>query len=329
MFPLTRCQATARIAVSIAPGCTGHRSDGSGSPSPNGAAWSRSPVPRASASLRPGHDGPVFIGRLLAFQFRSCEQAVLLRPVVGFPDLRLLRGLRPAPKPSAGSGPARRRPGRAVGRAAPGRFPCSPCAGRLRRCAVLPLKPRHGYTADLPPGLLAGVTARRRSCLSIHWFGTRCCPTLIHQVGAGSTLEGVPPLVHSSLHIPVLLPGPGRLAVPTSLSGLLPPIPAPPGFGCPQLLTAAAATVGGSLIPLGDSAPRGARRRRGRDPRTPLRSAARRKRDRRPTPGRRRSRRGRGGSGPRRGRRRTLRASCGRGPARPRPAGRCRGRPRR
>ena len=42
-----------------------------------------------------------------------------------------------------------------------------------------------------------------------------CCPAHIHQVGAGSTLEGVQPLVHSRYASLSRLPDPGRLAVPT------------------------------------------------------------------------------------------------------------------
>ncbi len=46
-------------------------------------------------------------------------------------------------------------------------------------------------------------------------FGVRCCPARIHQVGAGLTLKGVQPLVHSRYTFPLCLPNPGRLAVPT------------------------------------------------------------------------------------------------------------------
>jgi len=42
-----------------------------------------------------------------------------------------------------------------------------------------------------------------------------CCPAQIHQVRAGISLEGVPPLVQIALHRSVCLPDPGRLAVPT------------------------------------------------------------------------------------------------------------------
>jgi hypothetical protein len=38
--------------------------------------------------------------------------------------------------------------------------------------------------------------------------GVRCIPARIHQVGAGDSLTGIPPLVHSSLHLPVVLARP-------------------------------------------------------------------------------------------------------------------------
>ena len=47
------------------------------------------------------------------------------------------------------------------------------------------------------------------------WLGAHCYPARIHQVGAGSTLEEVQPLVHSRYTCLPRLPGLGRLAVPT------------------------------------------------------------------------------------------------------------------
>ncbi len=49
-------------------------------------------------------------------------------------------------------------------------------------------------------------TTPESSPLSIK-SGTHCCPAHIHQVGAGSSLEGVPSLVRL-LHLPVSLAGP-------------------------------------------------------------------------------------------------------------------------
>jgi hypothetical protein len=77
-----------------------------------------------------------------------------------------------------------------------------------------------------------------------------CCPAHIHQIGAGSTLEGVQPLVHSlRLSISLAGPGPSGSTGPSRrCQGCFPPSPAPPGSGCPQLHQAAAtARRGGSL----------------------------------------------------------------------------------
>ena len=42
----------------------------------------------------------------------------------------------------------------------------------------------------------ADVALRRRTRLTVNRFGDHCCPAHIHQIGAGSTLTGVQPLVH-------------------------------------------------------------------------------------------------------------------------------------
>jgi hypothetical protein len=72
-----------------------------------------------------------------------------------------------------------------------------------------------------------------------------CTPAHIHQVRAGSGLEGVLPLVPALVHLPVLLCRARAVwqyrPVP-SLSGLLPPSPAVPGSGCPQLQRVATTT---------------------------------------------------------------------------------------
>src|SRR5262249_19855337 len=81
---------------------------------------------RASASSALGHDAPVFTGDLLVFRSQVCELAAPFCHVAGFPDLGLLRGLRPALEPSDDDDPARRRPGRPGGRATPGGSPVHP-----------------------------------------------------------------------------------------------------------------------------------------------------------------------------------------------------------
>jgi hypothetical protein len=94
---------------------------------------------RSRASSRPGHGTSVFTGDLLTFQNPYGWLAGSLRHVDGFPGLGLLRTLRPAPGASADSGPARRRPQWAAGRAVPGRFPRSPRLDRRGGRPALPL----------------------------------------------------------------------------------------------------------------------------------------------------------------------------------------------
>lgn len=81
---------------------------------------------RASATSAVGHGAPVFTDDLLPCTHQSCEVAARLRPVAGSPGLRLLRGLRPIPRPSADDAPARRRSRRPSGRATSRWFPRSP-----------------------------------------------------------------------------------------------------------------------------------------------------------------------------------------------------------
>jgi hypothetical protein len=73
--------------------------------------------------------------------------------------------------------------------------------------------------ASTPQTFLAafddGINDHHRSRLTVNPLGARCCPALIHQVGAGSTITEVQPLVHSRYTFPSCLPDPGRLAVPT------------------------------------------------------------------------------------------------------------------
>jgi hypothetical protein len=95
--------------------------------------------------------------------------------------------------------------------------------------------------------------------------GAHCCSAHIHQVGADAALEGVQPLVRSRYAFPSRLPGPSRLAVPARpvVVGAA-PIRAlrfqgrtAPSFSNPLRRAAV-----GSLIPLGQSTPRGALRAR-------------------------------------------------------------------
>ena len=113
-------------------------------------------------------------------------------------------------------------------------FPRSALTARRTRCPALPLRHRHGYAADLPHGLPADPTRPARESPV-----PGCAPQSdpYPQVGGRRTrLRGVD--AGSSL-------APFRLACRTravwrcrpvpSSSGLLSPLPAPPGSGCPQL----------------------------------------------------------------------------------------------
>ena len=83
-----------------------------------------------------------------------------------------------------------------------------------------------------------GVNNRLGSRLPVRPFGAHCIPAHIRQIGAGSTVTEVQPLVHSRYTFPPRSPDPTHLAVlgPSRLcQGCFPPSPAPPGSGCPQL----------------------------------------------------------------------------------------------
>jgi hypothetical protein len=58
------------------------------------------------------------------------------------------------------------------------------------------------------------IRPHRGSRLAINPLGACCCPAHIRQIGAGSTLTEVQPLVHSRYTYPSCSPNPDRLAVP-------------------------------------------------------------------------------------------------------------------
>ena len=249
-LPRTRAHATVRNAGSATRlKRSSNRRSGSSVAHWCSLVWIRRT--RASASSRSGHGAPVFTGVLRIFQSHRCELTAFLRHAAGFPDLGLLRRLRPVPELSADDEPARRRPDWPEGRAARGPFPRSPMTVRQVRRPAFPRQHRHEYAAGLPHGLLADPVDQLRSRPSEPRPGVHCDPAHIHQVGAGSGLAGVRPLVPALVHLPVSLAGPGAVwqyrPVP-SLSGLLPPSPASPGSGCPQLQQAAATAHRGSPL---------------------------------------------------------------------------------
>ena len=178
--------------------------------SPIGAAWSGSPVPAASPHRDSGHGASVFTGDLLAFQSCHCELAAPLRHVTGFPDLGLLRRLRPTPTPSADDGPSRRRPGWPVGRGHQDgshvhHDPFDGVGAQLCPCSH-----RHEYAADLPRGLPAGEhhpagrpdagRHPRQSCAAAQPTSARFELVVL--------LRGFTTLV-SHVHLSVSLAGPG------------------------------------------------------------------------------------------------------------------------
>ena len=192
----------------------------------------------------------MFTGDLLAFQSTCCGFAALLGHVVGFPDRGLLRGLRPIPGSSVDDGPARRRPGWAAGRATPRWFPRSPCTGRRGRRPTLPRQPRHTYAADLRRGLPTGIRNRLRSRPPTG--GGRALLTGPHPPGrAAARLRSFTRWFKLRLHLPVTLPDPGRLAVPTrpGVVGAAPTLTCVPGSGCPQLQDLLRQANGGVLSP--------------------------------------------------------------------------------
>jgi hypothetical protein len=154
------------------------------------------PSTRASACSGVGHGASVFTGGLLAFQDLRCELAAALRHappllgrVAGFPGLGLLRRLRPTQAPTVDSGPARPQPGRPAGRAAPGRFPRSCCdrlTGEVASCAPAASPRVRRRLSPWPPG-----RRYRPASESPAVAGVRRSPAHTHQVGAGSSLEGL------------------------------------------------------------------------------------------------------------------------------------------
>lgn len=94
-------------------------------------------------------------------------------------------------------------------RATRGPFPRSPMTVRQVRRPAFPRQHRHEYAAALPHSLLADPVDRLRSHPGTHHRGVHCDPAHIHQVGAGSGLAGVQPLVSALVHLPVSLAGPG------------------------------------------------------------------------------------------------------------------------
>ena len=226
-------------------GCRGHRTDDRGSSVAHWCSLVWIPSTRASASSTVGHGAPVFTGDLLAFQSHRCGLAAPLRHVAGFPGLGLLRGLRPTPEAISRRRACPPPAWLAGGEGEPGsgshvhHRPVDGGGAQLFPCSLATGTPQAFPVASATGGIYAGVgvahPAHGRACTAARPISTRLEPV--------SPLEGVPPLVHCIV-TPFRLACRARAVwqcrpVP-SLSGLLPPSPAPPGSGCPQLQRPAA-----------------------------------------------------------------------------------------
>jgi len=125
-----------------------------------------------------------------------------------------------------------------------GWFPRSPLTDRRGMWPAMPLQLRHGYAADLHRDLPTGDINRPRSFPPRNeGMGTRRSPAQIHRVRAGGLfLRGVTTLV-PCVHLLVSLAAPAPSGSPGAsrrCRGCLPPSPASPGSGCPQLHRSAA-----------------------------------------------------------------------------------------
>jgi hypothetical protein len=99
------------------------------------------------------------------------------------------------------------------------------------------LRHRHEYAVDLPRGLPAGDGKPTQEFPADFVDGCAPRPAQIRQVRAGVNLRDVTtPVPRVLLFVTLTGPAPSGSAghVPVS-SGLLPPSPASPGSGCPQL----------------------------------------------------------------------------------------------
>ena len=159
--------------------------------------------------------------------------------MTGSPGLGVLRRLRPArpvqrsARLSPHAGPDARARGTGTRR-----FPCSPWFACRNRSPALPQRPRHGYAADLHRGLpglhekaCPGVPAAF-ACAGTH--RARPVSARFEPVHALKGVMTPVPLVLLSVSLAGPAPSGSTEHVP-ALSGLLPPSPAPPGSGCPQL----------------------------------------------------------------------------------------------
>jgi hypothetical protein len=113
---------------------------------------------------------------------------------------------------------------------------------RRDRRPAMPLQHRRGYAADLHRGLLTGDITQSRSSPP---DTTEALPTRVRAatqpISARFELVALlrsvqPPVPHVRLSVSLAEPGPsGSTGPPRRCRGVLPPSPASPGSGCPQL----------------------------------------------------------------------------------------------
>ncbi len=177
----------------------------------------------------------VFTNALPVFRCPCCLLAGPLRPVAGFPALRLLRGLRPTTRSSVGDGPARTSglEGRARATWGGSHVPCVPISQDGR--PTLPRQPRRAYAAGLRRGLLTRRLGRLRSRPPRLGDGRALHPGP-YPPGSGPVqrLRGFARWFLAYAFWPCL-PDPHRLAVPTRpvVVGLLPALTGVPRVGLP------------------------------------------------------------------------------------------------
>jgi hypothetical protein len=169
---------------------------------------------------------------------------------------------KPPPRlmPSADDAPALPARWQHAARAAPDGSHVHLHAGPRVRHLALPLLHRHSYAADIHHGLPAPTSHDGQGVPRCHQAGVRAAPSP-YPPDLSWSVEGRHSLV-PLVHLPVSLTA-GRAVRQyrhaPALSGLLPPSPASPGSGCPQLHPAAAtARRQRSFTSVQQLAPRGA-----------------------------------------------------------------------
>jgi hypothetical protein len=212
--------------------------------------------------------------RLSALQSPSrLDPAAALPHVHGLSPARSTTAAPPHPHRSAVDAPIPRQALAVHGRGAEnGWLPCSRRFARWRRSPTVSLRHRHEYAVDLPRGLPNGFETPDKEFPTA--FGSECAPppAQIRQVRAGVVAKRRKDAGSSRtpLHLTCRTRTIWQYWHVPALSGLLPPSPALPGSGCPQLrcLAATRSAVDGLSSPLESTAPHGARARLSRALRT-------------------------------------------------------------